>query len=184
MRGDDWLGMGVEAGVGGPRVDGQPGDVRNELTAALSELYRYASRLAGGDRSLAEDLTQESCLSLAAEMQSGRSAVITIGWLKVVCRRRFIDHIRRNGRRVRETTTGEIEPWDEPQWQLIEGGTALDCLASLTDDQRAALVFRYVDDLAVAEVAELLGRSLAATDSLLARARRSLAQAVQEVHRD
>ena len=69
---------------------------------------------------------------------------------------------------------------DEPDWSLVEGGIALDGLAQLPAAQRAALVFRYVDDLSTAEVAELLDRSVAATESLLARARRELARIVSE----
>ena len=41
-------------------------------------------------------------------------------------------------------------------------------------------VFRYVDDLSTAEVAALLDRSVPATESLLARARRELARIVRE----
>jgi RNA polymerase sigma-70 factor (ECF subfamily) len=41
---------------------------------------------------------------------------------------------------------------------------------------RAALTLRYLDGLSVPEVAELLGRTVAATDQVLARARRSFRQ--------
>ena len=47
-------------------------------------------------------------------------------------------------------------------------------LARLPDDQRVALILRYVDDLTVADVANELGRSVRATESLLVRARRTL----------
>ena len=58
----------------------------------------------------------------------------------------------------------------EPDWDSIGTDTALELLGQLTHDQRAALIFRYIDDLAVRDVAELLGRSVSATESLLARA--------------
>ena len=47
-------------------------------------------------------------------------------------------------------------------------------LRTVSDRQRAALVLRYVDDLSVAEVAESLGLTVHATESLLARARGEL----------
>jgi RNA polymerase sigma-70 factor (ECF subfamily) len=53
-------------------------------------------------------------------------------------------------------------------------------MAGLTDVQRAVLVFRYFDDLPVAEVARLLDRTVEATESLLVRARARLRVLVME----
>jgi RNA polymerase sigma-70 factor, ECF subfamily len=47
----------------------------------------------------------------------------------------------------------------------------------LPADQRMALLFRYLDDLSVREVARLIGRSEKAAESLLARGRESFRQA-------
>ena len=47
-------------------------------------------------------------------------------------------------------------------------------LDSLSVRQRAVLMLRYVDDYSVSEVAEAMDLSYQATESLLARARRSL----------
>jgi RNA polymerase sigma-70 factor (ECF subfamily) len=46
-------------------------------------------------------------------------------------------------------------------------------MRSLPPDQQAVLSLRYLDDLSVPEVADVLGRSVHATESLLARARRA-----------
>ena len=47
-------------------------------------------------------------------------------------------------------------------------------LKGLPGDQRTALALRYVEGMAVVEVASAMGRSVRATESLLARARRAL----------
>ena len=47
-------------------------------------------------------------------------------------------------------------------------------LAALPPLQRAALVLRYGDDLPVGEVARIVGKSVHATESLLARGRSAL----------
>ena len=47
----------------------------------------------------------------------------------------------------------------------------MEVLAGMNPSQRAALTLRHVDGLSVPEVAGLLGRSTAATETLLARAR-------------
>jgi len=46
-------------------------------------------------------------------------------------------------------------------------------MARLNPSQRSALVLRYYDGLPVAQVAEIIGRSVAATENLLARSRRA-----------
>ena len=148
----------------------------------VRECFRYLSRLTAGDRHLAEELTQQVCESASIAVErTGKD--VSVGWMIVAARRRFADHLRRtyrDRRRFEQLTVAAIVH-DEPDWDAIAGGEALECLGRLAEDHRAALVFRYVDDLTTAQVAQLLGRSTAATDSLLARARRELARHVTEV---
>src|SRR5439155_18687595 len=59
------------------------------------------------------------------------------------------------------------DPWDAH----LDEAMAADVLCQLGDHHRAALTLRYVDGLPVAEVAELLDRTLHATEALLVRAR-------------
>ena len=145
---------------------------------AIPELYRYAVRLTGGDRALAEDLVQEACLALVREVRAVPTARLEIGWLIVVLRRRYLDHLRRmrreRGRLERGAARSAVD-LSEPDWGSVDDAVALDALGKLSADQRTALVLRYVDDLPVREVAAMLGRSVAATESLLARGRNQLA---------
>jgi RNA polymerase sigma-70 factor, ECF subfamily len=53
-------------------------------------------------------------------------------------------------------------------------------LQALSAPYRLALMLRYLDDLSVADVARLLGKSVRATESLLARARTALRAAYEE----
>ena len=57
-------------------------------------------------------------------------------------------------------------------------------LARLPAPQRAALTLRYLDGLPVAEVARHLGRSLRATETLLARSRAALRRVYREERDD
>jgi len=154
------------------------------LRATVPDLFRYASRLTGGDRWLAEDLVQEACLALVRQGQGGADAGdVTAGWLVVVVRRRYLDHLRRTQREKRRLRLAGVseESADEvdADWQAVSGVEALALLGEIPADQRVALVLRYVDDLPVREVAALLQRSVAATESLLARGRRELARRVK-----
>ena len=54
------------------------------------------------------------------------------------------------------------------------GDDATAALGALTPEHRTVLVLRYVDDLPVADIARIVGRSTRATESLLVRARAAL----------
>jgi RNA polymerase sigma-70 factor (ECF subfamily) len=62
----------------------------------------------------------------------------------------------------------------------MERDAVYTALGELNAFQRAALTLRYLDGLPVAQVAEQLGRSLHATETLLARARAALRRAYRE----
>lgn len=155
-------------------------DVDALIDRALPEVYRYAVRLSGGDRPAAEDLTQDAFVELARHLRSNPQAVLDVGWLIVVVRRRWVDRLRKRQREEERLAVLDRPVEHEPDWSIVEGGLALSCLGQLPEPQRAALIFRYVDDLSLDEVAELLGRSPSATESLLARARRALARLIEE----
>jgi RNA polymerase sigma-70 factor (ECF subfamily) len=132
---------------------------------------------ADSDRALAEDLVQESCLALVRALITSADASVDVGWLMVVLRRRYVDHVRRSQREAsRFARLAAADEGSEPDWSGVGEGRALTALGKLPGAQRAALVFRYVDDLPVREVAEMLGRTVSATESLLARGRRALAR--------
>ena len=57
----------------------------------------------------------------------------------------------------------------------------LDSLERIPAEHRAVLVLRYVDGCSSREIAEAMGRSPQAVDSLLARARRGLIATFEEV---
>jgi len=142
-----------------------------ERTSA--DVYRYASRLVGGDRARAEDLLQETYLTLVRQVRGGRTERVDIGWAITTCRSRFLDQLRRTASAERagalsvDREPPALAPGDEPLG-------ATQALARLTDMQRAVLVLRYIDDLPVNDVAAAIGRSVHATESLLARARTAL----------
>jgi RNA polymerase sigma-70 factor (ECF subfamily) len=135
------------------------------------ELYRYASRLVGGDAGRAEDLVQETYLTLVRQVRGGRTEPVDIGWAITTCRSRFLDHVRRN--RTFERTRRRM--FERPSDAGAEvASPATEALRQLSDIQRAVIVMRHVDGMSVGDIAASIGRSLHATESLLARAKQSL----------
>ena len=148
----------------------------------LDDVYRYASRLTGGDRIRTDELVQETYLSVMRRLGSNGPVIEpTLPYLLVACRSRFLDELRADRRRrtreERAAATAPVAPIDASR---LDRGDAITALATLPDDQRAALVLRYVDDLAVADIATHLDRSVRATESLLVRARTALRTAFHE----
>ena len=134
----------------------------------LSSAYRTAARLTGGDRGRAEDIVQDAYLSLMRSAQRGDVVEVGVGWIITSVRNRFIDAIRSRDREDRRLRLVATEATDVP----AEPSSVSQLFAELSDRERAALVFRYVDDLPVADVAERMGTSVRAVESLLQRAKR------------
>lgn len=156
-----------------PAEIGTEAGFRAFYDANVSTVYGYLLRLCGGDTAQAEDLTQTTWCELVDELAAGNVERARVGWLLTVARSRYLDHWRRDHRltrpvRIAWATDEPMDPW-EPQRTDV-----LDHLAGLDADHRMALMLRYVDELSVAEIADVIHRSLAATHSLLARARREL----------
>jgi RNA polymerase sigma-70 factor (ECF subfamily) len=141
---------------------------------ALPEVFGYLL-LRCRDVVIAEDLTTETFIAAVAANRESRRDV-NVAWLIGVARHKLVDHWRRVAREERGlaavTASADVvdDPWDE--W--IDTEAAYAALAHVTDQHRIALTLRYLDGLPVADVAELIGRSVHATETLLVRARVAL----------
>ena len=147
---------------------------------ALPRVYGYLLRRCGGNRSVAEDLTQETFLAAVGELRRGRVVEARLPWVLGIARHKLVDYYRRSERMRRELPLAEdadgvgVEPH-------AGDDRALAALVSLPAAQRAALVLRHLDGLSVPEVAAVLERSVEAVESLLARGRVSFRRAYAEV---
>jgi RNA polymerase sigma-70 factor (ECF subfamily) len=141
---------------------------------ALEAVYGYLKPRCG-DPALAEDLSAEAFLAACDAIERLQVSTVTIGWLIGIARHKLVDHWRRQARderhlrAVADLVEVTADPWDAQ----IDAAVIERTLASLSSINRAALTLRYLDGLSVAQVAELLGRTIAATDQVLARARSS-----------
>lgn len=153
----------------------------NFYRSHLPAVYGYLFRLCAGNRDLAEDLTQDTWMALAREIRRGRDDCADIRWLMTVARSRFLDHARHERRtgRILALISSKDEEQSDPPSRL----EVLDGLSSLEPMHRLVLMLRYVDDLSVPSVAESIGRSVTATNSLLARARAELLTQHHRSHR-
>ena len=157
-------------------AEGQQHDVTSEAgllsfyNAAFEGVYRSAARLTWGDGALAEDLVQDAFVRLVRSIQSGAVTTVGIGWMITTVRRIHIDGLRARDREDRRIGVVAATPSQPPSVEAPKSLGGL--LDGLSERERTALILRYVEDLSVAEVADLMGDSTRATESLLQRAKR------------
>jgi RNA polymerase sigma-70 factor (ECF subfamily) len=128
-------------------------------------VYNYVLRLVGGNRSLAEDLTQEVFLRVFQGLPkfSLRSKFTT--WLFQVTKNRVLDELRANERRPHLTVALEdiapLEVVDAP-FERVEAVDAVwRSVGNLTVDLKMALLLRDVVGLSYTEIADSLEITLA-----------------------
>jgi RNA polymerase sigma-70 factor (ECF subfamily) len=152
--------------------------------ASLPRVYGYLYSRCGGDRDVAEDLTQETFVeAVRARRYVDRGE--PLAWLIGIARHKLVDHFRRLERRERRFLRLVASQPPQPLW--MEGGGEKDRLAVALDRlppaQRAAMVLRYMDDLPVRQVAQAMARTESAVESLLSRGRDALRRSLAEESR-
>lgn len=114
----------------------------------------------------AQDVLSETLLGLVQSIRTfdGNASLKT--FIYSIAYRKVADYWRRS----RET-------YELPAWLSVAGPSSTrlevdEALDELSEQGQQALLLRYHDGLSVAEIAEVLGRSYKATESLLSRVRR------------
>ena len=155
------------------------------------KLYRFVKRRAPGDASAAEDIAQGVLCRALESLKGYRGEAALFTWLCTLCRRELSLRWRHNP--AGETALAEDDPQVRAALESLLAAEAADPLAAagreqMRDTVRATLDYlpavyadvlewKYVRDQSVAEIAEKLGRSVKATESLLTRSREAFREA-------
>lgn len=151
--------------------------VRQMVTRKLPRLLALAARVLG-DRMEAEDVAQEAFLRIwqqAPRWEIGRASFET--WLYAVALNLCRDRLRRRREVYAAEPPDMTDPSSEPDRGLHDRDnirTVESALARLPERQREAIVLQYYEELSNIEAAAVMGVSVDALESLLARGRRSL----------
>lgn len=156
----------------------------------LPAVFRYVARRVPQAQD-AEDITAEVFAAAFEGLPRFRGQSSPYAWLLGISRRKIADALRQRSRR-RETlatelhdATQDITPFFETLASAAEGPEATTqreeakrvvrrAVASLPEAQREALLLQYVEELSIAEVAAVMGKSVAAANSLLQRGRAAI----------
>jgi RNA polymerase sigma-70 factor (ECF subfamily) len=128
----------------------------------------------------AEDLTAETFMAAVAALDRPDPPSLTVAWLIGVARHKLVDHWRRGERERRGLAVLGPDEAEDPWEELLDTSAAYSALARLPGPQRAALTLRYLDGLAVKDIAEHLDRTPRGTETLLVRARAALRRIYRE----
>lgn len=166
--------------------DGSWAQMLGQLEEAMPEVRRYAAR-----RVAPHDVDEVMAEVVHAALESCRrygSPDIATGWLVRVARNKIIDRWRRV---ERERTKLEIHA---SQTRTTNPGSVVDTLcervllsgamAELSPRHQVALRARYIEGASVSEVADTLGITYRAAESLLSRARIALRQSYLAIDAD
>jgi RNA polymerase sigma-70 factor (ECF subfamily) len=149
-------------------------------------VYRYVL-FRMGDRTVAEDVTQETFVRALRRISSVSYQGRDIGaWFVTIARNLIFDHVKSSRYRL-EQSTGEIIELSPsthgPEQQVLEGATndeLLRCVRKLNADQQECIQLRFLQGLSVAETAQAMDRNEGAVKALQHRAIRRLAQLLPE----
>jgi RNA polymerase sigma factor (sigma-70 family) len=141
-----------------------------------ADVYRYALAVLRNQAD-AEDVTQTTFMNAYRALERGDTPQAARNWLIAiahnVCRQRF----RTAARRVQEVGLDDDVADHFVRQEDDDTPTTADirrALGHLAFNQRAALVMRELEGRSYAEIADLLGSSVTAVETLIFRARRAL----------
>jgi len=153
---------------------------------ATRDLYeRYARQIYSycfhqlGSREEAEDATQSTFLNAFRGLKRGVGPEFESAWLYKIAQNVCLTRQRSSSRRRRIETPGDLTamqdfvPAHQPDSDDLIG--LPEALDAMPDQQRRALLLREWQGLSYKEIGDELGLSQAAVETLLFRARRSLA---------
>lgn len=165
-----------------------PGDEREAFAemyrTALPVVYGFVILRVGGDKAVAEDITAETFTAALRHFRAGHGNEINNAWLRMVAKRRLIDHWRRQAVASDKVVVLGAGLRNHSDPSVEERDRVLAALARLSEQHRAALVMQQVEGYSVAEIASILGRSDKASESLLTRARDAFRTAYREENDD
>jgi RNA polymerase sigma-70 factor (ECF subfamily) len=158
-------------------------DIAGEISQPL---LRYLERYVG-DRSVAEDLSQETLLRMSDGLTSfhGRSTIKT--WAFSIANRVAADYLRHPDRRMRLVDLDEVAEPIDPERAIDERmviDEMNDCMRSvidsLPDSYRAALILHDLEGLSAEQAAEICACSVATAKIRIHRARLRLKDALTQ----
>jgi RNA polymerase sigma-70 factor (ECF subfamily) len=159
-----------------------------------NRLYSLILEQVGRDQALAEDLVQETFLAALGSLDKFRGDSQLYTWLRSIAFHKINDFYRRQ---AREPQLQEASPDFDAMQQLEQIGdgepaaitmmeseevrqSVHQALVGLPLDYQEVLVLKYLEEMPVLEISQVMGRSPKSVEGLLARARKAMRASLVE----
>ena len=144
-----------------------------------AEVYRYAYAVLGNHAD-AEDVTQTTFLNAYRSLGQGVRPRKPANWLLTIASNAIKQRFRQEQARPRLVELDErLAGYEAEENDGPSVGEVLTALSKIPPQQRQAIVLREFEGRSYAEIAEILGVTTSALETLLFRARRSLAEELE-----
>ena len=181
--------MAQRPGFGDPDSNGRDrsglprlADPRRPVPPARGEVYRYAYAMLG-NRADAEDVTRTTFVNALRALEQGQSPRKASSWLLAISHNIVRQRFRQargssvGGGAARRNDRNDRGRRDETPTLA----SVVDALGRIPPSRREAIVLREFEGRPYAEIAQMLGISTSALETLLFRARRSLAEELENL---
>ena len=159
-----------------------------------NRLYFVVLEQVGRDQALAEDLVQETFLAALSSLDKFRGDSQLYTWLRSIAFHKINDFYRC---KVREPKPKESSPEFDAMKQLEQTGndepapltvmeseeirqSVHEALEGLPQDYQEVLVLKYLEEMPVLEISQVMGRSPKSVEGLLSRARKAMRANLEE----
>ena len=171
-------------------------------SAAMEEFYNiYRSRLytlvltqVDQNQAVADDIVQETFLAALGSLDKFRGDSQLYTWLRSIAFHKINDYYRRQGRqpKAQESSpdfdamkqleqTGNDEPATLTVMESEEVRQSVNqALEELPQDYQEVLVLKYLEEMPVLEISQVMGRSPKSVEGLLSRARKAMRANLEE----
>jgi RNA polymerase sigma-70 factor (ECF subfamily) len=165
--------------------------------AYFARIYRFALPRLNGDVEAAREVVQATLSKAMRKLPHYRGEASIFTWLCQICRRTAVDYLRANRRHADRIVLIDDQPQLRAAIEALEAPEEFDLLKSCGRSELGRLVqtvldrlparyadaleWKYVEGLSVDEIAERLGIGQIAVQSMLARARTSFREALEQV---
>lgn len=162
-------------------------------TAYRSKLYSLILEQVGQDEATAEDLVQDVFIAALDSLDKFRGDSQLYTWLRSIAFHKINDLYRHQARHPRSRRpsdddddsmkleqVGDGQPPTSSQMEDEEVRQSVhQALADLPQDYQQVLVLKYLKDMPVLAISQIMGRSPKAVEGLLSRARKAMRDSLQ-----
>ena len=145
----------------------------------VADVYHYALAVCRNPAD-AEDVTQTTFMNAYRAIQGGEQPRAPKNWLLAIAHNVMRQRFRASSRRPNEVELAADVAAVVPEENGYSAEDIRRGLSELAFNQRAALVMRELEGRSYAEIAEILGLSVGAVETLIFRARRALREQLEE----